>query len=55
MARQPKKEIKNYYKCPKCNGTFLDVTTIYNGNIVYSREFDCQECDYAWNDRGIEL
>jgi len=57
MARQPKKSnAQEYFECPKCNSTFLDVTYIRdkNDNIV-DREFDCIECNYAWNSRGEEL
>lgn len=55
MARQPKKASKDWVECPKCKGTFLDVTTIYNGKEIYGREYDCRECQYAWNDKGEEL
>jgi hypothetical protein len=57
MARQPKKERKEWYECPKCGSLFLDVTTIYtdSGKTVYGKEYDCRECQFAWDSSGNEL
>lgn len=55
MARQPKKASKDFVECPKCKSTFLDVTPIYNGTELYNKEYDCRECEYAWDSFGNEL
>ena len=55
MARQPKKASKDFNECPKCGSTLLDVTVIRSGDAVYGREYDCRDCEFAWNDRGDEL
>jgi transcription elongation factor Elf1 len=57
MARQPKKtNSKEYFECPKCKSTFLDVTYIRDSNQkIIDTEYDCRECGSSWNSRGEEL
>lgn len=57
MARQPKKTTnKEYYECLKCGSLFLDETTVrdQSGSIIM-KEYDCRECNFAFNSRGEEL